>query len=189
MLSVFLKVNKSQKQNWRKKILPKQNGQICFSILTVRDHLKLEILTSSFKYFRTIRIEEQIRPFVLGRIFFRQFCFWDLLTFRCATKFYKISTLLLSVCTVDKSKVEIHQKFVTFSEYRNFNIGPPKVAIELEFQLYQWIVRKTVFFAALDFYVYSEWIVNLLSDKDWQSFSTRGCFSASLGLKINIDSL
>ena len=33
-----------------------------------------------------------------------------------ATKFCKISTLLLSVLTVDKSKVEISQNFVAFSE-------------------------------------------------------------------------
>ena len=37
-----------------------------------------------------------------------------------ATKFCKISTLLLFVCTVDKSKVEISQNFVAFSEYMNF---------------------------------------------------------------------
>ena len=37
-----------------------------------------------------------------------------------ATKFCKISTLLLSVCTVDKSKVEISQNFLAFSEYTNF---------------------------------------------------------------------
>ena len=40
-----------------------------------------------------------------------------------ATKFCKIPTLLLSVCTVDKSKVEISQNFVAFSEYINFNIS------------------------------------------------------------------
>ena len=39
-----------------------------------------------------------------------------------ATKFCEISTLLLSVCTVDKSKVEISQNFVAFSEHTNFNI-------------------------------------------------------------------
>ena len=39
-----------------------------------------------------------------------------------ATKFCKISTLLLSVCSVDKSKVEISQNFVAFSEYTNFNV-------------------------------------------------------------------
>ena len=39
-----------------------------------------------------------------------------------ATKFCEISTLLLSVCTVDKSKAEISQNFVAFSEYTNFNI-------------------------------------------------------------------
>ena len=37
-----------------------------------------------------------------------------------ATKFCKISTLILSVCTVEKSKVEISQNFVAFSEYTNF---------------------------------------------------------------------
>ena len=39
-----------------------------------------------------------------------------------ATKFFKISTLLFSVCTVDKSKVEILQNFVAFSEYTNFTV-------------------------------------------------------------------
>ena len=37
-----------------------------------------------------------------------------------ATKFCKISTLDLTVCTVVKSKVEILQTFVAFSEYMNF---------------------------------------------------------------------
>ena len=37
-----------------------------------------------------------------------------------AAKFCEISTLLLSVCTVDKSKVEISQNFVAFSDYTNF---------------------------------------------------------------------
>ena len=38
-----------------------------------------------------------------------------------ATKFCDISTLLLSVCTVDKSKVKISQNFVAFSEYTNLH--------------------------------------------------------------------
>ena len=38
------------------------------------------------------------------------------------TKFCKIFTLLLSVCNVDKSKVEISQNFVAFSDYTNFKI-------------------------------------------------------------------
>ena len=38
-----------------------------------------------------------------------------------ATKFCKISTLYLTVCIVVKSKVEISQNFVAFSEYMNFN--------------------------------------------------------------------
>ena len=37
-----------------------------------------------------------------------------------ATKFCEISTLLLTVCTVVRSKVEISQNFVAFSEYMNF---------------------------------------------------------------------
>ena len=38
-----------------------------------------------------------------------------------ATNFCEISTSLLSVSTVDKSKVEILQNCVAFSEYTNFN--------------------------------------------------------------------
>ena len=41
-----------------------------------------------------------------------------------ATKFCEISTLIWSVCTVDKSKVEISQNFVAFSEYTNLNENP-----------------------------------------------------------------
>ena len=37
-----------------------------------------------------------------------------------ATKFCKISTVDLTVATLDKSTVEISQKFVAFSEYMNF---------------------------------------------------------------------
>ena len=37
-----------------------------------------------------------------------------------ATKFCKISTLLLSYVVPVKSKVEISQNFVVFSEYMNF---------------------------------------------------------------------
>ena len=40
-----------------------------------------------------------------------------------ATKFCEIVTLLLSVCTVDKSKVKISQNFVAFSEYTNLKGG------------------------------------------------------------------
>ena len=38
-----------------------------------------------------------------------------------ATKFCEIFTLLLSVCTVDKSKAKILKFFLAFSEYMNFN--------------------------------------------------------------------
>ena len=65
----YLKVSKSQKQNWRKKLIPKTNGRICFSILTVQKYLKLEIKISSFRWFRTVRIEKQIHPLVLEEVF------------------------------------------------------------------------------------------------------------------------
>ena len=38
-----------------------------------------------------------------------------------ATKFFEISTFLLSYVVPVKSKVEISQNFVAFSEYMNFN--------------------------------------------------------------------
>ncbi len=37
-----------------------------------------------------------------------------------ATKFWEISTLLLSTIHTDKSKVEISENFVAFSKYINF---------------------------------------------------------------------
>ena len=42
-----------------------------------------------------------------------------------ATKFREISTLLLTTVHTDKSKVEISQNFVAFSEYTNFNKNFP----------------------------------------------------------------
>ena len=41
--------------------------------------------------------------------------------FEKATKFCEIFPLLLTVCTVVKSKGKISQNFVAFSEYMNFN--------------------------------------------------------------------
>ena len=43
-----------------------------------------------------------------------------------ATKFCEISTLLLSYVVPVKSKVEISQNFVAFSEYMNFMYFGPK---------------------------------------------------------------
>ena len=40
-----------------------------------------------------------------------------------ATKFCEIFPLLLTVCTVVKSKEKITQNFVAFSEYKNFTVG------------------------------------------------------------------
>ena len=47
------------------------------------------------------------------------------------TKCCEISTLLLSPVHTDKSKVEISQNFVAFSEYMNFNkIGRPLISYD-----------------------------------------------------------
>ena len=56
------------------------------------------------------------------------------------TKFCKISTLLSSVYTVDKSKVEISQNFVAFSEYTNFKyIGSICIGLNVQpFQTFFW---------------------------------------------------
>ena len=46
-----------------------------------------------------------------------------------ATEFCEISTLLLSTVHTDKSKVEILQNFVAFSEYMNFKIQLERVEL------------------------------------------------------------
>ena len=64
-----------------------------------------------------------------------------------ATKVCKISTLLLTECTVVKSKVKISQKFVAFSEYVNFKkfaeIRLPWFLMKYEKLL--WYVRNVEF--------------------------------------------
>ena len=62
-----------------------------------------------------------------------------------ATEFCEISTLLLSTVHTDKSKVEISQKILAFSEYMNFkyvfermneNIDDVKVSSTLTYATY-----------------------------------------------------
>ena len=48
-----------------------------------------------------------------------------------ATKFCETFTLLLTVCTVVKSKVKISQKFVAFLEYMNFRNFSEKLNYEV----------------------------------------------------------
>ena len=50
-----------------------------------------------------------------------RFCFIKFIYSEKATKVCKISTLDLTVCSTVKSKVEISQNFVAFSEYMHFN--------------------------------------------------------------------
>ena len=49
--------------------------------------------------------------------------------FEKATKFCEISTLLLSYVVSVRSKVEISQNFVAFSEYMNFN----QIEVQVDF--------------------------------------------------------
>ena len=49
-----------------------------------------------------------------------------------ATKFCEIFPLLLTVCSVVKSKGKISQNFVVFSEYMNFKKSNEKSALCLE---------------------------------------------------------
>ena len=67
-------------------------------------------------------IANQLAPFPRRTIFFKVAGFSKFIYSVKATKFYEISNLLLSVCNVDKSKVEIPQNFVALSEYTNFTV-------------------------------------------------------------------
>ena len=71
-----------------------------------------------------------------------------------ATKFCNIFPLLLTVCTLVKSKGKISQNFVAFSEYMNFNIKSFK-PLKLqgnEFKLLQPILLIQPFFTIQHFY-------------------------------------
>ena len=50
-------------------------------------------------------------------------CFLEFIYSEKATNFCEILTLLLTLCTVVKSKVKISQNVVAFSEYMNFTSG------------------------------------------------------------------
>ena len=52
-----------------------------------------------------------------------------------ATKFCEISPLLLSTVHTDKSKGEISQNFVVFSEYINFTSKTNKVSSDIYFNV------------------------------------------------------
>ena len=69
-----------------------------------------------------------IHQFSNSRVLSASKCFLKPLKFICsekATKFCKIFPLLLTVCTVIKSKGMISQNFVAFSEYMNFKMKKP----------------------------------------------------------------
>ena len=56
--------------------------------------------------------------------------------------FYEIFPLLLSVCTVVKSKGKISQNFVAFSEYMNFNETSCDAHLRSTFLLNSWRYKQ-----------------------------------------------
>ena len=91
-------------------IVLRKSSRLCGYDVNSRRKLKIIIIINynygSHTNSNTIRLEEdRLLKFIYSEK---------------ATKFCEISNLLLTVCTVVKSKVEISQNFVAFSEYMNF---------------------------------------------------------------------
>ena len=59
-----------------------------------------------------------------------------------ATKFYEIFPLLLTVCTVVKSKAKISQNFVVFSEYMNFTSFEMGLLVEIGYCSCESFIQK-----------------------------------------------
>ena len=91
-----------------------------FLILT-EDNKKVRLSSHGICWYGHRAQWSKIQNFVLKLSYFRDF-FLKFLYFEKATKFCKISTLLLSYVVPVKIKVEILQNFVAFSEYMNFNL-------------------------------------------------------------------
>ena len=94
-----------------------KNLQVCFlcvyRLIICRKSLLVTILSKNLTDFSTQQYCHVKCPFkVLIKFIYSE----------KATKFCEIFTLLLTVCTVVKSKVKISQNFVAFSEYINFKI-------------------------------------------------------------------
>ena len=62
-----------------------------------------------------------------------------------ASKFGEIFTLLLTVWTVDKSKVKISQNFVAFSEYTNFTCSKVSTKRPVLLNYLVWIFPKSLY--------------------------------------------
>ena len=93
-------------------------------------------MKNSVQYARKIRRDEnQILMFTVLVLLHLKFVYSEK-----ATKFCEISTLLLSTVHTDKSKVEISQNFVAFSEYMNFkflskDMDGPKISEKINPEL------------------------------------------------------
>ena len=72
---------------------------------------RIYVMSNSDKYLIHLRVSQSFYNFL-------KFIYSEK-----TTKFCKFFTLLLTVCTVVKSKGKISQNLVAFSEYMNFNIG------------------------------------------------------------------
>ena len=90
-----------------------------------------------------------------------------------ATKFCEISTLLLSRVHTDKSKVEISQNFVAFSEYMNFKCDSPLALLSIYFVFMFEIMflfkkirfNSMYFFLRLVFDYFSNWFSTYCTQK------------------------
>ena len=104
----------------RRKLCPKWLTGFSFSIFNFK--YETTVRSSAWSYGHS---DPDPDPSSVSRVPFQiDEIFLDVLKFvysEKATKFCETSTLLLSVFTVDKSKEEISQNFVAFSEYMNFN--------------------------------------------------------------------
>ena len=93
-----------------------------------------------------------------------------------ATKFCKMFTFLLTVCTVVKSKVKISQNFVAFSEYMNF-IGGNLHSVDIS--------SSTYLPRLVNFHNVFHWAI--LFEKMWFFFQTRrlGWLGTSLTVPLS----
>ena len=123
-----------------------------------------------------------------------------------ATKVCEISTLLLTVCTDDKIKVEISQNFVAFSEYMNFtNLWRSKSACchcntrniwSQDLNTYKDFASRLSPFKSLDWDFWRVWTFNLCW-RNWVSKTFSGSkrstqdqcwvfFAQKKGLRVRI---
>ena len=89
----------------RQSYFPPWHGSLCGS------HCYIEVVVENRKETLKVMVELYCATILLVKFIYSE----------KATKFYKISTILLTGITLDKIKVEISQHSLAFSEYMNFS--------------------------------------------------------------------